>query len=248
MRAKRPSHFEIFIPAGGLGHRMSGRVLSVLLFVALAPRADAGTIHGTEIERVLREVSAAQQQVQTLQADFRQEKSMSLLAGSDVSTGTFLFSRPDRVLWDYREPRKLEMLISEGWLTTYYPELGKAERVEVRRFEERVLRYLGAAAGAIDDLDRYFDFQLIDAEASPTWALELTPKSSRVAKRVRRIKVWIDRESYLTTALEYEEGDGDLTSWQFSDIRVNEPISDSRFQLRVPSDVPIDTLSLSSGK
>ena len=227
---------------------MSGRVLSVLLFVVLAPRSDAGAIRGTEIERVLREISSAQQKVQTLQADFRQEKSMSLLAGSDVSTGTFIFSRPDRVLWDYQAPRKLEMLISEGWLTTYYPELGKAERVEVRRFEERVFRYLGAAAGAIDDLDRYFNFRLVDAEASPTYTLELTPKSSRIAKRVRKIKVWIDRESYLTTALEYEEGDGDLTSWQFTDIRVNQPVPDSRFQLQLPSDVRVDTLSLSSGK
>lgn len=222
--------------------------LSILLVAGLAAGADVSAIRGTEIERVLREISAAQQNVQTLQADFRQEKSMSLLAGADVSTGSFVFSRPNRVLWDYREPKKLEMLISEGWLTTYYPELGRAERVEVRRFEERIFRYLGAAAGALDELERYFDFRLVDTKSSPNYTLELTPKSARIAKRVRRIKVWIDRQSYLTTALEYEEGDGDLTSWEFTDLRVNQPVPESRFQLSLPSNVRIDTLSLSTGK
>lgn len=216
--------------------------LSTLSFVAAAP-AVAGGVHGTEIERLLRQIAGAQKTVDTLEASFRQEKTSGLLAAPEVSRGTFVFSRPNRAVWRYEKPKAIEMLVSDGWLTTWYPELNRAERVEVKRYEERIFRYLGATAGAIADLDSYFEFRLVNVKAEPHYTLILTPKNERVARRVRRIEVRVDRRSYLTTALDYTEGDGDRTRYEFSDIRVNAPLSKQRLQLSVPPSVRIETLS-----
>ena len=216
--------------------------VSLLLSTVSTDPALARGVRGTEIERLLRQIGAAQKKVETIEASFRQEKTSGLLAAPEVSVGSFIFSRPNRAVWRYESPKAIEMLVSDGWLTTWYPELNRAERIEVKRYEERIFRYLGATAGAIADLNAYFDFRLVDAKAKPYYTLILTPKSNRVARRVRRIEVRVDRESYLTTALEYVEGDGDRTRYDFSDIRVNGALSEQRLELSLPPSVQVETL------
>lgn len=220
-------------------------ILFALATLFLAAPLEASSLQGTEVERVLGKIAAAQERILTLEASFSQEKTSGLLAEPQISSGSFIFSRPGKALWNYHKPTRLDMLITDGWMTTYYPELHRAERIEIRQYEERIFRYLGATAGAMSDLAKYFDFRLVDTRSSPHYTLELTPKTPRIARRVQRIKVEIDRESYLTTAIEYVEGDGDFTSYEFTDLKVNGSLPDSRFQLSMPSSVRVETVTAS---
>jgi len=220
----------------------------MLLVVALALmvvplRADS-RIEGTALEKVVAEINARQEKIETLRADFRQEKTLSLLASSEVSTGRFAFAKPNRVLWSYETPKPVTMLIADGWLTTYYPELKKAEKLEVKRFEDRIFRYLGAASGALRELGRYFDFKFIDDRTKSEWVLVLEPKTKSVAKRVRKLTIWIDRASYLTTKFEYIEGDGDVTRYEFSNIETNVALPAGQFTLDLPPDVRVEQIRL----
>ena len=195
------------------------------------------------IEQVVKKVQEQQRKTTSLQADFKQEKEMALLAKPEVSTGTFVFSKPNRVLWNYDAPKRVTMLIANGTLTTYYPDLNKAESVDVKRFEDRIFKYMGAS-GTIDELARYFDFTFTDNAASPTYVLDLTPKSRVVAHRVQRIKLWINKQTYLTDKIEYVEGDGDTTRYEFRNVRINQPIEQSRFTLNLPPSVHVEQMKL----
>lgn len=192
---------------------------------------------------VIKRVQEQQKKTTTLQANFRQEKELALLSKPEVSTGTFTYSRPNNVLWTYDAPKKVQMVIAGGMLTTYYADLGKAERVDVKRFEDRIFKYMGAS-GAIDELARYFDFTFTNSKSRPVYVLDLTPKNRAVARRVRSIKLWIDKTTYLTTRVEYVEGDGDVTRYEFTKIRINEPVPQSRFALQLPSTVRIEQMKI----
>jgi outer membrane lipoprotein-sorting protein len=207
--------------------------------VAVAPMHAAGVT----LDTVIRKVQEQQKKTSTLQADFRQEKELALLSKPEVSTGTFVYSRPNNVLWQYAAPKKVQMVIAGGVLTTYYADLGKAERVDVKRFEDRIFKYMGAS-GAIDELARYFDFTFTDSKAKPVYVLDLTPKNRAVSRRVRSIKLWIDKTTYLTTKIEYVEGDGDITRYEFSNIRINEPVPQSKFALQLPSNVRVEQMKV----
>jgi outer membrane lipoprotein carrier protein len=195
------------------------------------------------LEQVIKKVQEAQKKTMTLQASFRQEKELALLSKPEVSTGTFTYSRPSNVLWTYDAPKRVQMVIAGGVMTTYYPELLKAERIDVKRFEDRIFRYMGAT-GAIDELARYFDFTFTDQKAKSLYALDLTPKTKAVSKRVRRIKLWIDKTTYLTSKIEYVEGDGDITRYEFTNLRINEPVPASRFALSLPSNVKVEQMKI----
>ncbi len=195
------------------------------------------------LEQVIKKVQAQQKKTMTLQASFRQEKELALLAKPEVSTGTFTYSRPSNVLWTYDAPKRVQMVIAGGVMTTYYPELLKAERIDVKRFEDRIFKYMGAS-GAIDELARYFDFTFTDSKARQVYVLDLTPKTKAVSKRVKRIKLWIDKTTYLTSKIEYVEGDGDITRYEFLNVRINEPVPPSRFAINLPSNVKVEQMKI----
>jgi len=218
---------------------------AVCLLVASALFGGAASLNAAPVTlaQVIKKIQDQQKKTSTLQADFKQEKELALLARPEVSTGKFVFSRPSNVLWTYEAPKKVQMVIANGALTTYYPELGKAERIDVKKFEDRIFKYMGAT-GAIDELARYFDFTFTDAKSKPTYALDLTPKNKAVAKRVQRIKLSIDKTTYLTSKIEYVEGDGDITRYEFTNLRINEPVPPSRFALSMPSSVRVETMKI----
>lgn len=205
-------------------------------FAAKAPKADS-------LDDVIRKVQLAQAKTNTLQADFRQEKSLALMAKPEVSTGRFIYSKPNNVLWTYDAPKRVTMLIANGFLTTYYPDLNKAERIEVKRYQDRIFKYMGAS-GAIDELGAWFNFTFTNTSNKPYYTLDLDPKSKTIAKRVRHIRIFIDKESYLTTQFEYTEGDGDKTRYEFTNVKVNAPVEQSRFTLQLPSSVRVEQMKL----
>lgn len=206
-------------------------------FARSAPKAS------DSLEYVMRKVAEKQKQTRTLQADFIQERELALLSEPEVSKGTFVYSKPNNVLWRYDAPKPVTMLISKGVMTTYYPQLQKAETTQVKRFEERIFKYMGAS-GAIEELSKYFNFTFIETRGKPFYTLELTPKTKMIARRVRRIKIWIDRETYLTTKFEYVEGDGDLTRYDFRNVQFNQEVPQSLFAISLPPNVQVQQMKI----
>ena len=224
-------------------HKSKFIVVAAAATAIVVPLAAASKPAPVTLESVVKKVQQQQKKTQTLQADFKQEKELALLSKPEVSTGTFVFSKPNNVLWSYDAPKRVQMLISGGTMTTYYPDLNKAERVDVKRFEDRIFKYMGAS-GAIDELSRYFDFTFTDTSTSPFWVLDLSPKSRAVAKRVKHIKIWIEKDTYLTSKFEYVESDGDVTRYEFTKIKVNQPIEQGRFTLNLPANVKVEQMKI----
>jgi len=217
--------------------------LLAVLALAFTLAASGAARDVSSLDEVIKRVQDQQNNTTSLEADFRQEKVLKLLASPEVSTGRFVYSKPNNVLWQYDAPRRLEMLITNGTLTTYYPDLHKAESIEIKRYQDRIFKYLGAS-GAIDELGAYFNFTFSNRADLPHFVLDLDPKSKGIAKRVRHIKIWIDKKSYLTTKFEYTEGDGDITRYEFSNIKTNAPVAQSRFSLNLPPNTRIDAMKL----
>jgi outer membrane lipoprotein-sorting protein len=208
-----------------------------------SPAFAARKVDPNSLDEVIRRVQEQQKTTKTLEADFRQEKTLALLAKPEVSTGHFTYEKPNNVLWSYDAPKRVQMLIANGILTTYYPELNKAERIEVKKYQDRIFKYMGTS-GALDELSAFFDFTFSNREDQPAYLLDLKPKGKSIAKRVRHIRIWIDKHSYLTTKFEYTEGDGDMTRYEFANIKVNQPVSQSRFELKLPSTVRVEQMKI----
>lgn len=216
----------------------------MLSVVALALPLSAATKGSSDsLDEVVHRVQEQQRATNTLEADFKQTKTLALLSRPEVSTGHFTYSKPNDVLWKYVSPRPVEMLISNGVLTTFYPDLNRAEQIEVKSYQERIFKYMGAS-GTLDELGTYFDFTFTNKASDPYYRLDLTPKTKGIARRVRHITIWIDKKTYLTTKLEYTEGDGDVTQYEFTNVRVNQPVEQGRFTLALPPNVKLEQMKV----
>ena len=213
---------------------------AVMALPALAARRAADP---NALDEVIKRVQEHQNKTATLQADFKQEKTLALLSKPEVSTGRFVYQKPNNVLWTYDTPKRVTMLIANGMMTTYYPELNKAEQIEVKRYQDRIFKYMGAS-GALDELAMYFNFTFSNRADLPAFVLDLQPKTKSIAKRVGHIKIWIDKKSYLTTQFEYTEGDGDTTRYEFTNVKINEPVAHDKFVLNLPATVRVEQMKL----
>ena len=79
-----------------------------------APLSAAKRPAPVTLDTVIKKVQEQQKNTRTLQASFRQEKELALLAAPEVSTGTFSFSKPSNVLWSYDAPKRVQMLIANA--------------------------------------------------------------------------------------------------------------------------------------
>ena len=180
--------------------------------------------------------------VETLEADFVQLKESQFLMAPAESAGQFSYAAPDRVRWEHRSPTPISLLITGGEMITWYRDLEKVERMLVGRHSQRILEYLGAT-GSVEQLRKYFSVRLeLETDRSQPYRLELTPRYSRIAKRLQKMIVWVDPELFLLSRLRLVEPDGDLTEYRFNRLRVNGGLPPERFDLDLPTGIVVDTV------
>ncbi|MEE8138754.1 MAG: outer membrane lipoprotein carrier protein LolA [Thermoanaerobaculia bacterium] len=220
-------------------------VLTALVLEALTPAASAldprrqGLTPSERLQALVDRVRLEQSKLETLEAEFTQLKQSSMLLEPSVSKGVFSYAAPDRVRWEYKTPNPISMLIFGEEMTTWYRDIGQAEKVRVGRHSQRVLQLLGAGS-SVSELLEYFSVSLtLPKDRSRPYMLELKPRFRRVAKRLRGMSLWIDPQLYLPIRLRYLEPDGDVTEYSFSNLRINGELPEDRFRLELPRSVKV---------
>lgn len=195
---------------------------------------------------LLDRIQLEQKQLTSLEARFVQRRESEFLAAPEESRGSFSYRAPDLVRWDYLEPKPLSLVIRDDEMLTWYKDLGKAERVKVGRASSQVLRYLNAS-GSLDSLMKYFTVTIAFPDGDEPFRLDLTPRYSRIQKRLKGMTLWIARDSFLPVRVRYVEASGDLTEYSFEEMHTNAEIPLSRFDLQIPAGVEIQEVDLDRG-
>ncbi len=192
------------------------------------------------LENILKNFDAAQSRINTMTADFVQHKTLLLLAEPTESKGYFYFKKPDKFLWKYTDPTESYLAINGDSLTTYYPEFKSADKVNIKRYRKRIMKYLGIGQ-SVEVLNDIFDIELVsNNKLKNTYLLSFDPTKKRVEKRLKLIRMWIDIKSFLPIQAEYTEGNGDITVFTFSNLKLDEELEDNIFNIDIPDDVKIN--------
>lgn len=199
---------------------------------------------GERFDTLISKIKEQQAGLSSLEARFVQTKKSMLLLEPEISRGTFAYQAPDLARWEFTEPNETVMVISDGEMVTWYRDLGTAERLPIDNHTAQIEQYL-AATNSVERLRRYFDFTAAFPSDGRPYRVELSPRFSRVAKRIKGMTIWFDRESFLPVRLAYEEPDGDTTEFVFEHIEVNPVLPMERFRIDLPPSVRVSTLGAS---
>ncbi|KXU89272.1 outer membrane lipoprotein carrier protein LolA [Paraburkholderia monticola] len=145
---------------------------------------------------------------------------------STTSSGTFMFARPGKFIWQYEKPYAQLLQADGDKLYVYDKDLNQ---VTVRTLGNA----LGASPAAIlfgsNDLDKNFTLRDAGVKAGIDW-LELTPK----AKDTQFERVGIGFKDGNLEAMELHDVFGNVTLLTFSNIQKNPPLPPDAFKFTVP--------------
>lgn len=183
---------------------------------------------GEKLHALVARVVSAQRELRSLRAHFRQTKKTALLLAPVSSTGTLSYLAPDRVRWDYQTPRPMAVIYADGVLTTVPENGGRVDRLPVPRKQRR---FVGVLAGTVplDDLISRFRVTLADPGPPAPYRLTLEPTHRVVRRRLKVVRLEVDRRLLLPVAVEYEEADGDSTAYRLARVAVDPPVAPELF-------------------
>lgn len=210
---------------------------------AIIDLSDERLSGGERFDTLIAKIKAKQANLQSLEASFVQTKQSMLLLEPEVSRGSFAYQAPNNARWEFTEPNNTVMVINDGEMLTWYRDLGTAERLAVDKHTAQIEQYL-AATNSVERLRRYFDFTAAFPKGDGPYRIELTPRFSRVAKRLSGMTIWFDRQDFVPVKLTYEEPDGDTTEFVFEEVKVNLEMPSDRFEIDLPSDVEVSTIAV----
>jgi outer membrane lipoprotein-sorting protein len=207
-----------------------------------------GLAGAARLKALIDRVKSEQKQLKTLEAKFVQTQESSLLMAPQTATGSFSYAAPDRVRWEYVAPKPISVVVRGEEMTTWYRDLKRADLVKIGRYSNQVFKYLGAS-GSMESLTEYFTVRLAaPPRQGVPYQMELIPRFSRIAKRLKSMTLWIDDATFLPVRLRYVEADGDVTEYKFSDMKKNAAIPEDRFVLKIPKDVETRVIDLGQAK
>ena len=203
-------------------------LILVLTAVAAAPPAPSAE----QALTVARRVQEHHRNVRDMKGHFVQTYASGLLGRELVERGTLAIKRPDRMLWEYKEPEK-KTFVSDGRKTYFYVPSDK--QVVVRDASESTSDVALKLLSGRGDL--LAEFQVFAVPGAPD-RVRLTPRGE--ATEVREVVIEADTNGRIV-GLELVDLQGNRSRFRFDDVHENLGLSDSLFEFKVPHGVEVVT-------
>lgn len=200
---------------------------------------DSDQLYSKEQEiSFLKKFDQVQEETITMISNFTEKKELTLLDKPAISHGILYYKRPNQILWEYQKPDIKKFLLTGDHLLSYYPKEKKAEQISIKRFRSHVFKFF--CIGQLSkDLKDYYKMEVSNNQNQKNVLMTLWPRKRKLKKRIDHLKLWIDRDVHQLTRLQYVEVDGDKTTINFDNLRVNSEIPPSTFQIDLPADVEV---------
>ena len=220
----------------------------IVLSFIFGPTIAAGRAADTsnEVDAFLKEFVTKREKLQAYSAKFKQTKVSTLFDETEVSTGRVYYQRPGKILWDYRSPDVMKVLVKERVLSIYIEEL---EQLEIYDFtKEKKLRglFLGFDESP-EELKELYDITLLEpANGEKGRCIQLAPKTEDLLAYFDSVKIWLRPEDFaiykiliVDPKVDLEEEEEGTTLIELGSIRVNRGVRADMFAIEVPEDTEI---------
>jgi outer membrane lipoprotein-sorting protein len=179
-------------------------------------------------EMFMRQYRNVSEKIQTLEADFTQEKEITLLTNKLYSTGRMIFRNDNRLKIEYFKPNAFIFAMHGREITIKDGERA-ASSISAKNsslFGQISQITMHAINGKIFD-PKDFSSKILENENS--YLIVLFPKSKELKQYYTELNLCIGKKTFLTERMVMKEVSGDETVMNFKNIRTNNAISDEAF-------------------
>jgi len=206
--------------------------LAVLLASLPAAAADAAP----DVHAIAQAVDNHYNHLRTLQAEFTESYRG---AGTERSeSGSLWLKKPGKMRWEYRSPRE-KLFLSDGkdaWF--YIPGDRQVRRTSVKKLDD-LRSPLGFLLGKTR-LEKELDGLSVAPDVPPQTPGDTVLRGvpGTMADRINEVVLEITPD-YRITRIQFEEADGAVTEYRFSEQRENVEVAEQHFRFTPPPGVEI---------
>lgn len=164
--------------------------------------------------------------LQSIQADFTQEKHLKILSQPIISTGTFTFQRPQSLRWEYISPIRSILLMHGGEVKKFVERDGRLVEDQGMQFGS-MLVVLTEISNWLDG--RFTENNMFRVVRSSDQTILLTPKNQDLAGVISRIELTLADQQGNLDGITIFEGPDSYTKMRFSNRRLNRDVPISVF-------------------
>ena len=195
-----------------------------------------------ELDEFLAEFDEKRKLFQDYRATFIQIKYNQLFNEfSEPASGTLIYKKPGRALWDYRSPDKMTVLLRDRRVHMYIADM---EQMDIYDFQDQ--RSVQGLFLGFDqtpaELREAYHITLLepDKKLTGTHTVQLVPREKEMAAYFTNIKLWLRKTDFAVVRILIEGPDeGNLTTIDLTDITVNTGVPDSTFEINVTPETTI---------
>lgn len=206
-------------------------ITTCLLLLSASLLAVAQTaVTADEQERIIAEINAAAKDVRTIQCDFTQTKTLSIMNDRLVSRGNMVYAQPGHLRWAYTTPYTYTFVITDD--KVHIAKGSQRSSIDLRSsqaFQELARLMAGSVTGQCLASGRDYDVTIL-ADAH-TYVAQLRPKDKRLRQLFATIRLTFDRQTRIVREVLLTEPAGDTTTITLNNVRQNQPVNAKAFSL-----------------
>jgi len=230
----KPGYFE----PGYLKYALG--ILPVLILLPVGAR-------GAGLDEAFAAMDKTAQQFKAVSTDIRRDVYTAVIDDHEKDMGTMKARREKShdtaMLVELMNPVQKYIAVDGAQASVYTPKTKSAQQYDVKRglVEEFLLLGFGAPSSEVKE---HYDVTFIGAEkvgSEMTWHLLLVPKSAEVLKNLKKAELWIGQASGLPVQEKlYTSASGDYELINYSNVKLNPPLSDKDVKLSLPKGVTVE--------
>jgi outer membrane lipoprotein-sorting protein len=214
-------------------------------FLTLNPAVSYGSdnIGDYDLDEILANVEEANSKMDTMEAEIKYSRVITLLDSEEVSVGFLQFKKPKLVNVNFFPPRNEINIIDGSYIWIYHIEERQVEKYEMSGDSPQGVDIFELGYDyTVEKINRNYEITLLDVistEEETLFHLELIPRKTFDSEYDRTL-LWIKEGLWLPVQYQLFESDGEIINTiELSHIEINTEISDNEFVLNLPDDVEI---------
>ena len=203
-------------------------ILCLMAVGGISAAQEFKVLNRQQAEKTLASIAAVSSGINTLECDFREEKSISVLAEKVVSSGKMYYRKEDCIRWEYREPQNYLLIAAGGEIAVKYEEKIERSGPAVRAFREICNLILGSISGRqLTDETRFVISYSGNAEL---FRITLVPRNKRMKQFINEMHMVFSLPDHEIRSVIMKQGE-DETRILFGKRNINGELEPRIFEL-----------------
>lgn len=187
-----------------------------LIIIALVASISCFAQSNDEIMAKLTQAAAS---MKSMQCNFTQNKTMSMLAEPTVSKGRMCYVSPDKMKWEYTDPYPFAIKVDGDKMTKVAD--GKEEILDTKnRMYQGMMKIIMSSATGKNLFDKS-TFDVTISSDGNFWRADMKPKKSDMKRMFSTMTFYFEKKRDIINKVVLTEANGDNTTIQFTDIILN---------------------------